>query len=170
MHGGILFNMPLDKDSPVSLEVACYFFIINLYIYQIGIPEWIVDLRHEIVHSRLPSVQYLRKALIFAKDFICVSTTWHSQENFIWSCNHFFSQWLVPNTEILGCRHITFLCLNESVPPVHTDRWYGREKAWEIHINWGYSAPHETFHSLYIIIMLHTIFLHTGEVLVFRGE
>ena len=46
-----------------------YFFI---YILQIGVPEWIVDLRHEAAHGDLPPLVSLRAAANWALHWLKV--------------------------------------------------------------------------------------------------
>ncbi|XP_067950317.1 ribosomal biogenesis protein LAS1L-like [Watersipora subatra] len=48
----------LDKTSVAELAA------------KIGIPEWLVSVRHEIVHRRLPSTAFATSALLFARGYV----------------------------------------------------------------------------------------------------
>jgi len=43
------------------------------YHSQVGIPDWVVDIRHGVVHNQLPSQGLILKALHFARQFLIVS-------------------------------------------------------------------------------------------------
>lgn len=42
-------------------------------VFQVGLPLWIVDLRHEATHRSFPSLELLRTAADFALNFLKVS-------------------------------------------------------------------------------------------------
>lgn len=43
-----------------------------IFPLQFDIPEWLVDMRHSIVHGALPSYHLLHQALHFIKDYLVV--------------------------------------------------------------------------------------------------
>ncbi|KAK6018847.1 hypothetical protein OSTOST_15538, partial [Ostertagia ostertagi] len=48
-------------------------------VQQLGIPSWLVEIRHNASHSHVPPIGTLRKAFIFCREWIWVRHFWTRQ-------------------------------------------------------------------------------------------
>ncbi|CAH0480830.1 unnamed protein product [Peronospora belbahrii] len=75
-------------------QKGAYALAVSTLAQRIGIPLWIVDLRHESTHNQLPSLPVLRFAACHLLSWLKVNY-WEAQEILVQQQVHHVSQWLL---------------------------------------------------------------------------
>lgn len=67
----ILLDIAIRFLSLVYIAVN-FVQVVYSTLFQLGLPEWIVDLRHDATHAALPQLPYLRTVASFAWNWLKV--------------------------------------------------------------------------------------------------